>query len=111
MPYSVRLLEPADRFVRGLQPKMRAKVLRSMALLAETGPLLGQPHAKAVAGQRGLRELRVQLGSDACRLFYFHFRSVTYVVTSGYVKKSQKLDALEVHRAVRLMHTFLEENA
>jgi hypothetical protein len=80
MPYSVRLLEPADQFVRGLQPKMRAKVLRSMALLADTGPLLGQPHTKAVVGQRGLREFRVQLGSDACRLFYFHFRSVTYVV-------------------------------
>lgn len=82
-----------------------------MALLADTGPLLGQPHAKAVVGQRGLRELRVQLGSDTCRLFYFHSRGVTYVVTSGYVKKAQRLDALEVQRAVRMMRRFLEENS
>jgi len=110
MLYSVRVLPPAVHFLLELQPRMQAKAYRTIALLAEMGPLLGPPHAKAVTGQRGLRELRVQLGSDACRLFYFHFQNVVYVVTSGYVKKAQKLDVMEVQRAARLMRAFLEEN-
>jgi phage-related protein len=87
---------------------MQAKAYRAIALLSEMGPLLGLPHAKAVVGQRGLRELRVQLGSDAFRLFYFHYRDVVYVVTSGYVKKAQKLDVMEIQRAAKLMRAFLE---
>jgi len=110
MSYSVRFLQPAMDFLRELSPRLRAKALRAVALLADSGPLLGPPHAKALSGQRGLRELRVQLGSDVCRLFYFHFRSEVYIVASGSVKKAQKLDVLEIQRAVRLMHAFMEEN-
>ena len=110
MSFSVRLLQPAVDFLQELPPKIRAKAFRTVALLTDIGPLLGLPHAKAVVGQHGLRELRVQVGSDACRLFYFHFGNEVYIVVSGYRKKAQKLDVLEIQRAVRLMHTFMEEN-
>lgn len=110
MSYTVRLLDPAIGFLEGLRPTMQAKAYRAVNLLENVGPPLGPPYAKSVVGQRGLRELRVQLGSDACRLFYFHFRNVVYVVTSGYMKKTQKLDVLEIQRAVRLMRTYMEEN-
>jgi len=109
MPFQVLLLEPVVEFLEGLPARLRAKAFRTVQLLREFGPALSQPHAKAVAGQRGLRELRVRLGSDICRLFYFHYRDVICVVTSGYVKKTQKLSGPEVERAVRLMREYLEE--
>ena len=34
--------------------------------------------------------------------------NVVYVVTSGYVKKAQKLDVMEIQRAAKLMRAFLE---
>jgi phage-related protein len=108
MAYRVRLLRPASVFLEGLPRKLRAKAFRTVELLREFGPLMGPPHAKAVTGQRGLRELRVRYASDICRLFYFHYRDVVYVVTSGYVKKARKLDEREIDRATRLMREVLE---
>jgi phage-related protein len=108
MSYRVRLLRPASAFLEDLPRKLRAKAFRTVELLREFGPLIGPPHAKAVTGYRGLRELRVRYASDICRLFYFHYRGTVYVVTSGYVKKAQKLDEREIDRAVRLMREVLE---
>jgi phage-related protein len=109
MPYQVRLLKPAVDFLEGLPGKLRAKAFRTVELLRRFGPLLGEPHAKAIVGQHGLRELRIRFGSDICRLFYFHYRDVVYVVTSGFVKKAQRLRDSEVERARRLMREVLEE--
>lgn len=107
--YDVRLLRPAVDFLEGLPKKLRAKALRTVGLLRRFGPELGEPHAKALVGLRGLRELRVRFGSDICRLFYFHHEGVVYVVTSGYLKKAQKLRDSEVERAKTLMREVLEE--
>ncbi|MDD8018030.1 MAG: type II toxin-antitoxin system RelE/ParE family toxin, partial [Bacteroidota bacterium] len=51
----------------------------------------------------GLYELRVKVGTDICRLFYFHWKETTYIITSGYVKKTNKTDKAQLERAVRLM--------
>ena len=110
MSYDVRLLRPAVDFIEGLPRKLRAKALRTVELLRRFGPELGEPHAKAITGARGLRELRVRFGSDICRLFYFRREGVVYVVTSGYVKKARKLKDSEIERARRLMREVLEED-
>ena len=39
------------------------------------------PHAKALQGSRGLRELRVKFASDIVRLFYFHNDGIFAVST------------------------------
>jgi phage-related protein len=101
--YEVRLLDEAVRFLRGLPVKLRAKAFRGIDLLRELGPDLPMPHAKALKGVRGLRELRVKFASDIVRLFYFHHGGRLYVVTSGFVKKAGKTDPRELQRAVRLM--------
>ena len=67
------------------------------------------PHAKALRGAEGLRELRVKLASDIVRLFYFHHEGKVYIVTSGFVKKRDKTEPRELQRAIRLMRTFKED--
>jgi len=54
-----------------------------------------------------LFELRVQLSSDICRLFYFHDDGKIYVVTSGFIKKIQKTDPKEIEKAIKLKNEFL----
>ena len=108
MAYEVILLEPAAAFLSGLDVKLRAKAFRTIDLLEQLGPQLPMPHARKLTGY-DIYELRVRLASSICRLFYFHQRESIYVVTSGYVKKSEKTNSREIARAVRLKDLFQRE--
>jgi phage-related protein len=107
--YDVRLLEDAVHFLRGLPAKLRAKAFRAIELLRDLGPELPMPHARALKGTDGLKELRVKLASDIVRLFYFHYQGKVYVVTSGFIKKSDRTDPRELQRAIRLMKAFKDD--
>ena len=54
-----------------------------------------------------LYELRIKLGSDICRLFYFHYKENIYIITSGYVKKKDKTDKDEIKKAVNIMNQIM----
>jgi phage-related protein len=108
MGYKVKLLPPAAEFLDGLPNRLRAKAVRSLGLLGEFGPFLREPHSKKVTGWEGLFELRVILGHDACRLFYFWQREQLFVVTSGYMKKGMKLERKELERAWLLRKRYID---
>jgi phage-related protein len=110
MEYRVILLDRADEFIHNLPEKLEAKTLRTINMLRQFGYALREPHSKTLKGIDGLKELRVQVGTDICRLFYFHFKNVTYIVTSGYVKKEPKTSREEIERALRIKHEFLKEH-
>ena len=68
------------------------------------------PHARKLSGY-DLHELRSQIGSNTCRLFYFHKGQKVYVVTSGYVKKGHRTNRTsrsEIDRAMRLKRQYEE---
>jgi len=66
------------------------------------------PHSRKLVGT-DLSELRVRLGSNICRLFYFYEGERVYVVTSGYTKKANKTDRREIDRARRIKEQYLKE--
>lgn len=107
MPYDVELLPPVVEFLRGIEAKLRAKAARTIELLRQFGPTLPLPHARKLSGYP-LWELRVKQGSNIVRMFYFAKEGTTYVVTSGYVKKTDKTNRSEIERAMRLRATVLE---
>ena len=109
MKYSVHILEPARDFLLKLDAKIRAKAFRTIDLLQEFGPFLKEPHAKKITGTKHLYELRIKLGSNIYRLFYFHHEHNIYVVTSGYMKKDSKLNRTEIDKALQLMKLFIED--
>ncbi|MBB6482686.1 type II toxin-antitoxin system RelE/ParE family toxin [Spirochaeta isovalerica] len=110
MGYEVRVLQPAVHFLETLDVKMKAKAYRAISLLQEFGPFLTEPHSKKITGIKNLYELRVKQSSNICRLFYFHSNGKVYIVTSGYIKKSNKTSRLELEKAERIMNQFIEEN-
>jgi phage-related protein len=110
MDFTVRLLAPAYDFIESLPEKMQNKVYRSLDLLREFGYRLPEPYSKTLKGTPGLKELRVKLATDICRLFYFHHKDKVYVVTSGYVKKRNETDKEEIDRALRLRAEILRES-
>lgn len=109
MHFEVKVLPPAHEFIRNLNPKMRAKVYRGIDLLKLFGFRLSEPHVKTFKNVEGLKELRVKVANDICRLFYFHHKEKLYVLTSGYTKKTDKTDKKEIQRALRIRNNFLQE--
>ena len=97
MKYIIEVMSPAVDFINSLSPKLRAKALRAIELLKEFGFRLGEPHSKTL------------VGTDICRIFYFHYRSTLYVATSGYIKKEMKTDHGEIEKAQKLRKNFIEE--
>ncbi|WP_198935442.1 type II toxin-antitoxin system RelE/ParE family toxin [Chlorobium sp. KB01] len=83
--------------------------MAAIELLKEFGFRLGEPHSKTLAGTDGLKELRIKVGSDICRIFYFHHKNTLYVATSGYIKKEMKTDHGEIERAQKLREIFEKE--
>lgn len=71
MEYTVLLTDEASKFIESLNTKMKAKVFRTIGLLKEFGYNLPEPHTKKIQGTKQLHELRVKLGTDICRLFFF----------------------------------------
>lgn len=108
MNYEVIVLQDALDFLNSLEIKLKAKAFRSITLLQLFGPNLREPHSKALTGSDGLFELRVKIGSNIVRLFYFHNKGKVFVVTSGYVKKANKTEKNELLKAVKLMKQFKE---
>ena len=61
--------EPVKEFLNSLDVKMRAKMLRTVLLLAENGTQLREPYSKPL--NDGIFELRAKVGTDIARVLYF----------------------------------------
>lgn len=103
------ILARAEAFLDTLDAKLAAKAFREIELLKQLGPMLLFPHTRKIVGTEKLHELRVKQGSNICRLFYFFEGESIYVITSGYLKKSDKTEQEEIKRAIRLMIEYMEE--
>lgn len=97
--------EPAKEFLLGLDTKMRAKMLRTISLLADNGPDLREPFSKPLGD--GIFELRAKAGSDISRVLYFFIVGRRVILTNGFIKKTQKTPAAEMERAKRYRAEFL----
>jgi len=92
---------PVMEFLLSLPPKMRAKAYREIELLQEHGIYLKEPYVKPIKGEqyKGLYELRIKLGSDASRIFYFTYNKDTFVLLNGFLKKTNKTPKVELDKA------------
>jgi phage-related protein len=108
--YIVNLSEEATDFIESIPDlKLKAKTFRTLDLLQEFGPFLSMPHSKNVQNGEGLNELRTQQSNNIVRLFYFFLKDNIYIVTSGYIKKDQKLKKGEIDRAINFMKKIQEK--
>jgi phage-related protein len=106
MNYQVNLTEGVIEFILSLPIKMQAKIQRTINLLEEFGYTLPEPHSKKIRSVDNLYELRVKVGSDICRLFYFHLKNKIYIITSGYIKKADKTDRQQIQKSINIMNKF-----
>ena len=62
---------PVETFILTQNPKMQAKIFRSLMLLEQFGNQLREPYSKHL--RDGIYELRTRQGSDITRVLYFFF--------------------------------------
>ena len=92
---------PVMEFLLSLQPKMRAKAYREIELLEEHGSYLREPYVKQIKGEKnkGIYELRIRFASDISRIFYFSVKQNTFILLSGFIKKSTNIPERELKKA------------
>lgn len=88
---------PAADFIRSLDAKMEAKVIRIIELLEDYGGSLREPYSKPLGD--GIYELRAQQGNNITRVLYFFFIGNKAILTNGFTKKAQKTPPGEIKTA------------
>lgn len=88
---------PVGDFLRTLDPKMKAKMFRTIDLLEKNGIKLREPYSSHIGD--GIFELRAKQGSDISRVLYFFFVGNSAILTNGFIKKTQKTPKREIELA------------
>lgn len=99
---------PVIEFLDSLEPKLKAKTLRTIDLLECNGTELGAPFTKSLGG--GLFELRTKQSSNITRIFYFFFVERRIILTNGFVKKTMKIPKSELLLAKKYKIDFERRN-
>ena len=100
--------EPVREFLDGLDYKMRAKLIRTIDLLAEYGTSVREPYSKAL--EDGILELRAKVGSDISRVLYFFVIGNRIILTNGFIKKTAKTPSSEIKLAKKYRDDYLKRN-
>ncbi len=88
---------PVGDFLRTLDPKMKAKMFRTIDLLEKNGIKLREPYSSHIGD--GIFELRAKQGLDISRVLYFFFAGNSAILTNGFIKKTQKTPKREIELA------------
>ena len=99
--------EPAKEFIKSLEPKMKAKVLRTIELLETNGTDLRLPYSEHL--DDGIFELRTKISSNITRVLYFFYIGNRAILTNGFIKKTQKTPKEELLKAKKYKESFLRE--
>jgi phage-related protein len=97
--------EPVKDFLLSLEPKMRAKMFRTISMLQTNGTDLREPLSKPLGD--GIFELRAKVGSDISRTLYFFFYGRRVILTNGFIKKTQKTPHSEIETAKKYRAEYL----
>ena len=99
---------PVEEFLDSLDPKMHAKMLRTIDLLEKNGPELRLPYSGPLGD--GIFELRAKQSSDISRTLYFFFKGKRVILTNGFVKKTQKTPRTEIELAKKYRADYERRN-
>jgi len=107
MAWGVVELEPeVEKWLESLPTDLFARVAFYIDLLAEQGPLLGEPYTKQL--DRKLRELRFHLGRESVRITYWIGPGRRIILLTVFTKTRMR-DEREIDRARRALARCIDE--
>lgn len=96
-----------DDFYRSQTQKVRDKIDYVIYLLMRVDRI-SEKFLKHVEGEKGLYELRIEVGSNIFRIFCCFDKGNLIVLFNGFQKKTQKTPGEEIKLAVKLMNEYFE---
>jgi phage-related protein len=99
---------PIREYLDGLQPKIKAKILRNMQLMSDFGLDLGFPFISNI--ERNLWELRTVAFGSTYRMLFSLLTGRTILILHGFQKKTDKLPDSERDMALRRLANYIEQN-
>ena len=97
--------EPVKEFLLSVDVKMRARLIKTIELLARNGTDLRMPYSEHLVD--GIFEIRAKVGSNISRVLYFFVIGKRIVLTNGFIKKTQKTPKGEIELAKKYRNEFL----
>jgi phage-related protein len=97
-----------EEFFIKQRPRVREKIIWTLELIEELDHI-PEVYLKHLSASKGLYEIRVQQGSDIFRIFCFFDDKRIIVLANGYHKKSQKIAAKEISKALKIMEEYFNE--
>lgn len=96
------------KFLLSLPPKFESKSIQRNRASTGTWHLFKRTLCKTNQGEQynGLYELRIKLGSDASRIFYFTYHKDTFVLLNGFLKKTNKTPKAELEKAKKYKNDY-----
>ena len=88
--------EPVLDYIKKLDDKNKAKVLKYIEFLRENKGYLDEPYSKHIEGK--IRELRVDFSTNHHRIFYFTFINKTIILLHSFLKKTAKTTKREIEK-------------
>ena len=89
--------------------KVKAKIVWTFDLVEDL-QRIPETYLKQIENTNGLYEIRVQLGSDICRIFCFFDQGQLVVLANGFQKKTQKTPKQELEKAIKIMEEYQNES-
>ncbi|WP_031526129.1 type II toxin-antitoxin system RelE/ParE family toxin [Dyadobacter crusticola] len=96
-----------DDFYRSQTQKVRDKVDYVIYLLMHFDRV-PEKFLKHIEGEKGLYELRVEVGTNIFRIFCCFDKGNLVILFNGFQKKTQKTPSEEVRLAVKLMNEYFD---
>jgi len=96
---------PAEKFMLTLDKKMRAKLIRAINIIKESGATVREPYSKHL--DDGIFEVRAQVGTNISRALYFFIIGKKFIITHGFIKKTQKTPTAEIQLAKKYRAEYL----
>ena len=95
-------------FLSYQRPKVKEKIYWTIKVFEEI-KVIPTEYLKHIEGTNGLYEMRIQLGSDAFRIFCFFDNGNCVILGNGFQKKTQRTPLQEIERAPQIKKEYENE--
>ena len=95
-------------FFANLKPEVKKKFNWILQLLTCIDRI-PEKYLKYIKGSSGIYEIRVEVGSDIYRVFCFFDEGKIIILLSGFQKKTQKIQKVEIELAEKLKREYFNE--
>jgi len=97
-----------EKFFVKQNQKVKEKIIWTLELIEDL-ERVPETYLKHIESTEGLYEIRVRIGRNYIRVFYFFDRDKLIIIIHGFQKKTKKTPRKEIETALKIMEEYRNE--